>query len=115
MKYCIAAPNDSGGSRRTSTCMPLRCRKLTLFSPCAMMSINPGEADQMIDERLPRFCFNAVFACHENVEVADGLTSARSDPAGVTFSMPGTANKCSVSFSASCSAVSSRKRPPMRR
>src|SRR5580704_4206935 len=24
VKYCMAAPNDSGGRRRTSTCMPLR-------------------------------------------------------------------------------------------
>jgi hypothetical protein len=33
VKYCMAAPNDSGGSRRTSTCMPLRKRKLILLSP----------------------------------------------------------------------------------
>src|SRR5258708_27228197 len=28
-----AAPKDSGGKRRTSTCMPLRSLKLTLLSP----------------------------------------------------------------------------------
>ena len=42
VKYCMAAPNDSGGRRRTSTCMPLRTWKLILLSPLAMTSMSGG-------------------------------------------------------------------------
>ena len=45
----------------------------------------PGKAEQMFDDLLPRFCLDAGFARDQDVEVADGFASAAQRSGGRNF------------------------------
>src|SRR5438034_9004191 len=72
----MAAPKDSGGNRRTSTCMPPRKRKLTLFFATRNDLHQAGQLDDVFDQFIALGFVAAGFAGDENIEIADGFASA---------------------------------------
>ena len=98
----MAAPKDSGGRSRTSTCMPLRRWKLILLSPLAITSMSGGYlatyGDGFLRGRFGRAQALPVTRMSRSPTVS---RPRRSDPAGVILSMPGNFSRYAVSFSAS--------------
>ena len=76
VKYCMAAPKESGGKVRTSTCIPLRNLKLTLFSPFARTSVMPGTEIISVNQCSALLLVRHSSAGNKQVEVADGFASA---------------------------------------
>ena len=85
----MAAPKDSGGSKRTSTCMPLRTWKLILLSPLAMTSIKRRVLSDVGDGFLAAFLGGAGLPVTRMSRSPTVSRPRRSDPAGVILSMPG--------------------------
>ena len=70
VKYCRAAPNDSAGTARRSTCMPAFKRSDVFVSPRAMIEATPAKAASR------SIAAATSVADDDKIEVADGLLAA---------------------------------------